>query len=49
MSRRQAVAKTYKLYLGGAFVRSESGRSDAVDGVNVKAVYINFEQILCTG
>ena len=25
---RQAVAKTYKLYLGGAFVRSESGRSD---------------------
>jgi acyl-CoA reductase-like NAD-dependent aldehyde dehydrogenase len=29
MSRRALVAKTYKLYLGGAFVRSESGRSDA--------------------
>ena len=28
MSRRAPVAKTYKLYLGGAFVRSESGRSD---------------------
>ena len=28
MSRRSLVAKTYKLYLGGAFVRSESGRSD---------------------
>ena len=35
MSRRALVAKTYKLYLGGAFVRSESGRSDAVGGVNV--------------
>jgi acyl-CoA reductase-like NAD-dependent aldehyde dehydrogenase len=34
MSRR-AVAKTYKLYVGGAFVRSESGRSDAIEGVNV--------------
>jgi acyl-CoA reductase-like NAD-dependent aldehyde dehydrogenase len=33
---RQSVAKTYKLYLGGAFVRSESGRSDpTADGVNV--------------
>lgn len=29
MSRRAVVAKTYKMYLGGAFVRSESGRSDA--------------------
>ena len=28
MTARVAVAKTYKLYLGGAFVRSESGRSD---------------------
>ena len=28
MSRRSLVAKTYKLYLGGAFARSESGRSD---------------------
>ncbi len=26
MARRALVAKTYKLYLGGAFVRSESGR-----------------------
>jgi acyl-CoA reductase-like NAD-dependent aldehyde dehydrogenase len=32
---RRAVAKTYKLYVGGAFVRSESGRSDPIDGVNV--------------
>ena len=32
---RQAVAKTYKLYLGGAFVRSESGRTDPIEGVNV--------------
>jgi acyl-CoA reductase-like NAD-dependent aldehyde dehydrogenase len=29
---RVAVAKTYKLYIGGAFVRSESGRHDAVRG-----------------
>ncbi len=28
MSRRSLVAKTYKLYLGGTFARSESGRSD---------------------
>jgi acyl-CoA reductase-like NAD-dependent aldehyde dehydrogenase len=28
VSPRVHVAKTYKLYLGGAFVRSESGRSD---------------------
>jgi acyl-CoA reductase-like NAD-dependent aldehyde dehydrogenase len=32
---RVAVAKTYKLYVGGKFVRSESGRSDAVAGANV--------------
>ena len=32
---RVAVAKTYKLYLGGAFVRSESGRTDPIGGVNV--------------
>jgi acyl-CoA reductase-like NAD-dependent aldehyde dehydrogenase len=32
---RRAVAKTYKLYVGGKFVRSESGRSDPVAGVNV--------------
>jgi acyl-CoA reductase-like NAD-dependent aldehyde dehydrogenase len=35
MSRRSLVAKTYKLYVGGAFVRSESGRTDPIDGVNV--------------
>jgi acyl-CoA reductase-like NAD-dependent aldehyde dehydrogenase len=38
VSRRALVAKTYKLYLGGAFVRSESGRSDpatAHDGAHV--------------
>jgi acyl-CoA reductase-like NAD-dependent aldehyde dehydrogenase len=35
VSRRRAVAKTYKLYVGGAFVRSESGRTDPIDGVNV--------------
>jgi acyl-CoA reductase-like NAD-dependent aldehyde dehydrogenase len=32
---RLAVAKTYKLYVGGAFVRSESGRTDPVGGANV--------------
>jgi acyl-CoA reductase-like NAD-dependent aldehyde dehydrogenase len=32
---RVAVAKTYKLYVGGAFVRSESGRHDVIDGVNI--------------
>ena len=30
MSPRLAVRKTYKLYIGGAFVRSESGRHDPV-------------------
>jgi acyl-CoA reductase-like NAD-dependent aldehyde dehydrogenase len=30
--RRQVVAKTYKLYVGGKFVRSESGRSDRAEG-----------------
>jgi acyl-CoA reductase-like NAD-dependent aldehyde dehydrogenase len=32
---RLPVAKTYKLYIDGAFPRSESGRTYAVDGVNV--------------
>ncbi|MFN2462040.1 MAG: aldehyde dehydrogenase family protein [Candidatus Velthaea sp.] len=32
---RLGVRKMYKLYVGGAFVRSESGRSDPVDGENV--------------
>lgn len=30
MSDRRPVAKTYKLLIGGAFTRSESGRTDAV-------------------
>jgi acyl-CoA reductase-like NAD-dependent aldehyde dehydrogenase len=30
MTSRLAVKKTYKLYIGGAFVRSESGRHDPV-------------------
>ncbi|MGH2968851.1 MAG: aldehyde dehydrogenase family protein, partial [Solirubrobacteraceae bacterium] len=30
MSPRLAVRKTYKLYVGGAFARSESGRHDPV-------------------
>jgi acyl-CoA reductase-like NAD-dependent aldehyde dehydrogenase len=29
VSRRAVVPKTYKLYIGGTFARSESGRSDA--------------------
>jgi len=32
---RLAVPKTYKLFVGGAFVRSESGRYDTHDGRNV--------------
>jgi acyl-CoA reductase-like NAD-dependent aldehyde dehydrogenase len=35
MTDRVAVRKTYKLYLNGAFVRSESGRTDSVGGENV--------------
>ncbi len=31
---RLAVQKTYKLYIGGKFVRSESGRVDVIRGVN---------------
>jgi len=31
---RLAVRKTYKLYIGGAFVRSESGRYDEAGGFN---------------
>ena len=31
---RLTVRKTYKLWIGGAFVRSESGRYDEADGVN---------------
>jgi acyl-CoA reductase-like NAD-dependent aldehyde dehydrogenase len=32
---RLPVSKTYKLYIGGAFPRSESGRSYEVEGANV--------------
>lgn len=32
---RLSVRKTYKLWIGGAFVRSESGRSDAVGQFNI--------------
>jgi acyl-CoA reductase-like NAD-dependent aldehyde dehydrogenase len=35
VTRRALVPKTYKLFVGGKFVRSESGRSDRVSGVNV--------------
>jgi acyl-CoA reductase-like NAD-dependent aldehyde dehydrogenase len=35
MSERLDVRKTYKLYVGGEFVRSESGRSYRADGCNV--------------
>ncbi|HLJ03262.1 MAG TPA: aldehyde dehydrogenase family protein [Solirubrobacteraceae bacterium] len=34
MSSRLPVKKTYKLYIGGAFVRSESGRYDEAEGFN---------------
>jgi len=32
---RLPVRKTYKLWIGGAFVRSESGRSDVIGEVNI--------------
>ena len=32
---RIAVRKTYKLYIGGAFPRSESGRTYEAEGQNV--------------
>jgi acyl-CoA reductase-like NAD-dependent aldehyde dehydrogenase len=32
MSARLPVRKTYKLFIGGSFVRSESGRYDRIDG-----------------
>jgi acyl-CoA reductase-like NAD-dependent aldehyde dehydrogenase len=35
VTRRALVPKTYKLFVGGKFVRSESGRSDRVAGMNV--------------
>jgi acyl-CoA reductase-like NAD-dependent aldehyde dehydrogenase len=35
LSERLSVRKTYKLFIGGAFPRSESGRTYQVDGDNV--------------
>ena len=35
MSERLPVRKTYKLFIGGAFVRSESGRYDKAGEVNI--------------
>src|ERR1700747_3783139 len=35
MSGRLPVKKTYKLYIGGAFPRSESGRTYEAEGQNV--------------
>ena len=35
MSTRLPVRKTYKLFVGGAFPRSESGRTLEVEGYNV--------------
>ncbi|MGH2846333.1 MAG: aldehyde dehydrogenase family protein, partial [Thermoleophilaceae bacterium] len=35
MSARLAVRKTYKLWVGGAFVRSESGRYDRAGDFNI--------------
>jgi acyl-CoA reductase-like NAD-dependent aldehyde dehydrogenase len=35
MPERIPVRKTYKLWIGGAFVRSESGRSDVAGEVNI--------------
>ena len=32
MSSRLPVRKTYKLFIGGGFVRSESGRYDRIEG-----------------
>jgi acyl-CoA reductase-like NAD-dependent aldehyde dehydrogenase len=34
MTQRLTVRKTYKLWIGGAFVRSESGRYDVLGGFN---------------
>ena len=35
MADRLPVRKTYKLFIGGAFPRSESGRTYAAEGQNV--------------
>ena len=38
MAQRLSVAKTYKLYIGGAFPRSESGRSIAITDTSGKTI-----------
>ncbi len=40
MSAPLAVPKTYKLYIGGAFVRSESGRTLAVSAVDGREINV---------
>jgi acyl-CoA reductase-like NAD-dependent aldehyde dehydrogenase len=35
MTDRLPIRKTYKLFIGGSFVRSESGRYDRIEGVNI--------------
>jgi acyl-CoA reductase-like NAD-dependent aldehyde dehydrogenase len=35
VSGRVSIKKTYKLYVNGAFIRSESGRHDTVNGTNI--------------
>ena len=40
MTSRLPVRKTYKLFIGGAFVRSESGRYDRIEGEAAAAVNI---------
>ena len=35
MTARLPVRKTYKLFIGGSFVRSESGRYDRIEGTNI--------------
>ncbi len=37
MTDRLPVRKTYKLFIGGAFVRSESGRYDRIEGGSIAA------------
>ena len=58
MSDRVSVAKTYKLYIGGAFPRSESGRSYPVtddlllfwgNGVHLGGVLVTWGTFLLVG
>ena len=40
---RLPVAKTYKLYIDGAFPRSESGRTYEAEGANVTAILADLD------